>query len=49
MNRVLMVMLAGLMVACTSTMPPFTGDKGLDKNPYIVDIYWSQTDACKVD
>ncbi len=49
MKRLLIVMLAGILAACGPTMPAFTGVKGLNANPYILDITWDATDRCKVD
>ena len=49
MKSIAVVLLAGILAACATPMPPFTGPKGLKLNPYIVDITWKTTDPCKVD
>ena len=47
MNKIVIVMLAGLMAACAAMPGP--GASGTSTDPYTVDIYWSTTDSCKVD
>lgn len=49
MKKLVIVMLATLLAACGPTMPSFTGVKGLNPNPYILDIHWNATNRCKVD
>jgi len=49
MKAIAVVILAGFLMACTTPMPPLTGPKGLNLNPYIVDITWQTADPCKVD
>jgi len=49
MKVIAVVILAGFLAACATSMPPFTGVKGLNLNPYIVDITWQTADPCKVD
>ena len=50
MKAIAVVLAAGLLTACVTPVPPFTGPKGLNLNPYIVDITWkSGADFCKVD
>jgi len=48
MKVIAVVLLAGFLTACATSMPPFTGAKGLNLNPYIVDITWNTTDTCLV-
>ncbi|MDH3337039.1 MAG: hypothetical protein OEM85_14990 [Gammaproteobacteria bacterium] len=48
MKTIAVVMLAGLLAGCATPIPPFTGPKGLNLNPYTVDITWSATETCKV-
>ena len=48
MKAIAVVLLACFLTACATSMPPFTGAKGLNLNPYIVDITWNTTDTCKV-
>lgn len=48
MKAIAVVLLACFLAACAISMPPFTGAKGLNPNPYIVDITWNTTDICKV-
>jgi hypothetical protein len=47
MKTLTVVILVAVLAACSS-LPPFTGAKGLSVNPYIVDINWNTTDTCKV-
>lgn len=47
--RILFAVAVALLLSACAELPPFTGDKGLRPNPYIVDINWSTTDPCKVD
>ena len=49
MKIIAVVILAGFLTACATPMPPFTGPKGLNLNPYVVDITWQTADPCKVD
>ena len=47
--KVLTIALLSLILAGCKHMPPFTGPKGLEANPYIVEIHWKTTPACEVD
>lgn len=47
--RTLSVLAAAMLLSACAELPPFTGDKGLNLNPYIVDINWSTTNPCKVE
>lgn len=49
MKIIAVVMCAGLFAGCVTPIPPFIGPKGLNPNPYVVDITWSTTEPCKVD
>ena len=49
MKAIAVILLAGFLTACATPMPPFTGTKGLNLNPYYVDITWSTTNICEVE